>query len=118
MLCGPQGPTHPQRPHGTLHGALCRCGQLKPEHGLRSQRHPGSWTRVPSLLSPHTAPSDSSQAAHPTPTPRAPRPSGHLREQAAPRLKVSMSPVCTTRELGGGSVQRVNVSFPLAGPLT
>lgn len=25
MLCGPQGPTNPQRPRSSLHGALCRC---------------------------------------------------------------------------------------------
>lgn len=54
--------------------------------------------------------------------PAAPAPSSlplrHLCEQAALGLKVSTSPVCTTCELGRGSVPCVNVPFPCAGLLS
>lgn len=103
VLCGPQGPPDPQRPHGPLHGALCRCGRLQPEHGLRSAA-PWQLTHVPSLLPPAQHPATPLRLHPAPPVPRALRPSGHLHEQAALGLKVSTSPVCTTHELGGDSV--------------
>lgn len=116
VVCGPQGPTNPQRPHGTLHGALCGC--VAGSGQSTASEVSGTLAAGPASL-PSRPPRSTQRllSGCPPTRPRALRPSGHLCEQAALGLKISMSPVCITCELGRDSVQCVNLSFPCVGPL-